>query len=155
MLRGDQVHGVTVLARDITSSRKNEARFTELFETLQEGIYIITPDDRILDANPALVRMLGYDSKDELLSHSLADLLPDQEQRRLMRQEVDAQPMLQGREMTLLRKDGSPIICLNTAAAVRDTAGHVVRYHGALMDITGRREMERRLYQQQEFARSE
>jgi PAS domain S-box-containing protein len=153
MLRGDQVHGVTVLARDITSSRKNEARFTELFETLQEGIYIITPDDRILDANPALVRMLGYDSKDELLSHSLADLLPDQEQRRLMRQEVDAQPMLQGREMTLLRKDGSPIICLNTAAAVRDTAGHVVRYHGALMDITERREMERRLYQQQEFAR--
>jgi PAS domain S-box-containing protein len=153
MLRGDQVHGVTILARDITSSRKNEARFTELFETLQEGIYIVTPDDRILDANPALVRMLGYDSKEELLSHSLADLLPDTEQRRLLRQEVDTQPMLQGRELTLYRKDGSPIICLNTAAVVRDTMGKVVRYHGALMDITERREMERRLYQQQEFAR--
>jgi PAS domain S-box-containing protein len=153
MLRGDQVHGVTILARDITSSRKNEARFTELFETLQEGIYIVTPDDRILDANPALVRMLGYDSKEELLSRSLADLLPDAEQRRLLRQEVDTQPMLQGREMTLFRKDGSPIVCLNTAAVVRDTTGRVVRYHGALMDITERREMERRLYQQQEFAR--
>ena len=153
MLRGEQVHGVTVLARDITASRKNEARFTELFETLQEGIYIVTPDDRILDANPALVRMLGYDSKEDLLSRSLADLLPDPEQRRLLRQEVDTQPMLQGREMTLYRKDGSPIICLNTAAVVRDTMGKVVRYHGALMDITERREMERRLYQQQEFAR--
>jgi PAS domain S-box-containing protein len=153
MLRGDQVHGITILARDITSSRKNEARFTELFETLQEGIYIVTPDDRILDANPALVRMLGYDSKEELLSHSLADLLPDTEQRRLLRQEVDTQPMLQGRELTLYRKDGSPIICLNTAAVVRDTMGKVARYHGALMDITERREMERRLYQQQEFAR--
>jgi PAS domain S-box-containing protein len=153
MLRGEQVHGVTVLARDITASRKNEARFTELFETLQEGIYIVTPDDRILDANPALVRMLGYDSKEELLSRSLADLLPDPEQRRLLRQEVDTQPMLQGREMTLYRKDSSPIICLNTAAVVRDTMGKVVRYHGALMDITERREMERRLYQQQEFAR--
>src|SRR3984957_6985146 len=153
MMRGDQVHGVTILARDITASRKNEARFTELFETLQEGIYIVTPDDRILDANPALVRMLGYDSKEDLLSRSLADLLPDPEQRRLLRQEVDTQPMLQGREMTLYRKDGSPIICLNTAAVVRDTMGKVVRYHGALMDITERREMERRLYQQQEFAR--
>jgi PAS domain S-box-containing protein len=153
MLRGEQVHGVTILARDITASRKNEARFTELFETLQEGIYIVTPDDRILDANPALVRMLGYDSKEDLLSRSLADLLPDPEQRRLLRQEVDTQPMLQGREMTLYRKDGSPIICLNTAAVVRDTMGKVVRYHGALMDITERREMERRLYQQQEFAR--
>src|SRR3981189_3229143 len=40
VLRGDDVHGVTVLARDITASRKNEARFTELFESLQEGIYI-------------------------------------------------------------------------------------------------------------------
>lgn len=153
MMRGDQVHGVTILARDITASRKNEARFTELFETLQEGIYIVTPDDRILDANPALVRMLGYDSKEELLSHSLADVLPDAQQRRLLRQEVDNEPMLQGRELTLIRKDGHPIICLNTAAVVRDTSGRVLRYHGALMDITERREMERRLYQQQEFAR--
>jgi PAS domain S-box-containing protein len=153
MLRGDQVHGVTVLARDITASRKNEARFTELFETLQEGIYIVTPDDRILDANPALVRMLGYDSKEELLSRTLADILPDDAQRRLLRQEVDSQPMLQGRELTLFRKDGRPIICLNTAAVVREASGRVLRYHGALMDITERREMERRLYQQQEFAR--
>ncbi len=153
MLRDDQVHGVTVLARDVTALRRNEARFTELFETLQEGIYIVTPDDAILDANPALVRMLGYDSKEDLLAHSLADILPDAAQRRLLRQEVDNQPMLQGREITLMRKDGNAIVCLNTAAVVRDTAGRVLRYHGALMDITERREMERRLYQQQEFAR--
>jgi PAS domain S-box-containing protein len=153
ILRDDQVQGVTVLARDVTALRKNEARFTELFETLQEGIYIVTPGDVIIDANPALVRMLGYDSKEELLSRSVADILPDVAQRRLLRQEVDNQPMLQGREITLLRKDGSSVICLNTAAAVRDTSGRVVRYHGALMDITERREMERRLYQQQEFAR--
>ena len=153
MLREDRVHGVTILARDITSLRRNEVRFTELFETLQEGIYIVTPDDRILDANPALVRMLGYDSKEDLLQRTLADVLPDVEQRRFLRHEVDTQPMLQGREITLIRKDGSPIICLNTAAVVRDITGKVLRYHGALMDITERREMERRLYQQQEFAR--
>src|SRR6266849_4854487 len=41
MLRDDQVQGVTVLARDITALRNNEARFTELFESLQEGIYIV------------------------------------------------------------------------------------------------------------------
>jgi PAS domain S-box-containing protein len=153
MLRDDEVHGVTILARDVTASRRNEARFTELFETLQEGIYIVTPDDRILDGNPALIRMLGYSSKEELLSHTLADLIPDEAQRRLLRQEIDQQPMLQGREITLIRKDGRPIICLNTAAVVRDSYGKITRYHGALMDITERREMERQLYQQQEFAR--
>ncbi len=55
--------------------------------------------------------------------------------------------------MTLIRKDGTSIVCLNTATAVRDNTGRVVRYQGALMDITERREMERRLHQQQEFAR--
>jgi PAS domain S-box-containing protein len=153
MLRDNEVHGVTVLARDITALRKNEARFTELFESLQEGIYIVTPDDRIIDANPALARMLGYDSKEELLSRTFADLVPDEAQRRALRQGIETQPMLQGREITLTRKDGSPVVCLNTAGCVRDTGGHVVRYHGALMDITERREIEHRLYQQQEFAR--
>ncbi len=73
MLRDDKVHGLTVLARDVTSARRNEARFTELFETLQEGIYIATPDDKVLEVNPALVRMLGYDSKEELLAMRVAD----------------------------------------------------------------------------------
>jgi PAS domain S-box-containing protein len=153
MLRGDEVHGITILARDVTALRKNEARFTELFESLHEGIYIATPDDRLIDVNPALARMLGYDSKEELLSRSFADLLPDQAQRHAFRQEVDSQLMIQGREITLTRKDGRPVVCLNTAGAVRDPNGRVIRYHGALMDITERREMERRLYQQQEFAR--
>src|SRR5260370_40444726 len=153
MVRGHDGHGVGILARDITALRKNEARFTELFESLQEGIYIATPDDRLIDVNPALARMLGYESKEELLSRSFADFLPDDEQRRALRQEVDSQPIVQGREITLVRKDGRPLVCLNTAGAVRDTSGRVVRYHGALMDITERREMERRLYQQQEFAR--
>src|ERR1700680_2368013 len=123
MTRDNQVHGLTVLGRDITALRKNEARFTELFETLQEGIYITTPDDRLIDANPALARMLGYDSKEELMSRTFADLLPDEAQRRALREEVDTQTMVRGREITLTRKDGKPLVCLNTAGAVRDTTG--------------------------------
>jgi len=153
MLRDNEVHGVTVLGRDITALRKNEARFTQLFETLQEGIYIITADDRVLDANPALVRMLGYDSKEEFLSLRPSEFLADDKLRRSFLKEVDEKSVLVGREVTLKRKDGGELICLNTAAAVRDASGKVVRFQGAVMDITERREMERRLYQQQEFAR--
>jgi two-component system NtrC family sensor kinase len=153
MLRDDQVHGLTVLARDITALRRNEARFTELFETLQEGIYIVTPDDRILDVNPALVRILGYDSKEELLARKVSELFPDDALRSAVVAEVNRQPILEGREIILIRKDGQPIVCLNTAAAVRDASGKVIRYQGALMDITARREIEHRLHKQQEFAR--
>jgi len=152
MLRDNEVHGLTVLARDITALRKNEARFTELFETLQEGIYITTPDGAILDANPALVRMLGYSAKEELLTKTVPEIFIDRGERKAIRDQVERQPMLEGREITLLRKDGVSIVCLNTAAAVRDTSGKVMRYQGALMDITQRREMERRLHKQQEFA---
>ena len=153
MVRDDKVHGLTVLARDITALRKNEARFTELFETLQEGIYITTPSGQILDANPALVRMLGYETKEELLAKKVPEVFANKEERKLLKEEVERQSTLQGREITLLRKDGHPIICLHTAAAVRDSTGAVLRYQGAVMDITARREMEHRLHQQQEFAR--
>ena len=153
MMRGENIHGITVLARDVSALRRNETRFTELFETLQEGIYITTPDGRILDANPALVRMLGYDSKEDLLKRQVPEILLDPAERKALVQQAAAQPMVAGREVTLLRKDGGSIVCLNTVASVRDNAGKVVRYQGAVMDITERREIERRLRQQQEFAR--
>jgi PAS domain S-box-containing protein len=153
MVREDTVHGLTILARDITAQRRNEARFTELFETLQEGIYIVTPDDKILEVNPALVRMLGYHSREELLAKKVSEIFVDEEQRKTLTREVNSQPAPEGREITLRRKDGKPIVCLNTSTAVRDTGGKIVRYQGALADITERRAIEKRLYQQQEFAR--
>jgi PAS domain S-box-containing protein len=153
MTRDNKVHGLTVLGRDITALRKNEARFTELFETLQEGIYIATPEGNILDANPALVRMLGYDSKEELLLKHVQDILPDQIERKALMEEVERQPSPQGREINLLRKDGTPIVCLNTTTSVRDTTGRVIRYQGSLMDVTARRQMEHQLHKEQEFAR--
>ena len=153
MMRGDKIGGITVLARDISALRKNETRFTELFESLQEGIYITTPDGTIVDVNPALVRMLGYDSKEEVLKRRVPEIFVDREERKLVKDEIERQPMIQGKEITLIRRDGTSIVCLNTAAAVRDNSGRVLRYQGALMDITERREMERRLHQQQEFAR--
>jgi PAS domain S-box-containing protein len=153
MTRDTEVHGLTILGRDITALRKNEARFTELFESLQEGIYITTSDGAILDANPALISMLGYDSKEDLLSHRVSDVFADSAERTSLMEEVERQPAPQGREITLLRKDGSPIYCLNTTSAVRDTSGRVIRYQGSIMDITARRQMERQLHKEQEFAR--
>ncbi|HWY08965.1 MAG TPA: PAS domain S-box protein [Candidatus Acidoferrales bacterium] len=153
MIRDDEVHGVTVLARDITAMKRSEARFTELFETLQEGIYIVSPEDKILEVNPALVRMLGYSSKEELMSKRVSEVFVDEAQRASIVREVSREASPHGHELTLHRKDGQPVYCLNTASAVRDTAGNVIRFQGALVDITERRAIEKQLHQQQEFAR--
>src|SRR5215469_16376208 len=152
MIRDGEVHGVTVLARDITAMKRSEARFTELFESLQEGIYIITPDDKILEVNPALVSMLGYQSREEVLAKRATEVFAEDLLRNAVAYAADSAGP-QGREITLLRKDGQLVHCLNTATAVRDNNGRIVRFQGALVDITERRAMEKQLHQQQEFAR--
>src|ERR1700686_1847044 len=106
MMRGGEVQGITVLGRDVTALRKTEARFTEFFESLQEGIYITTPDGAIVDVNPALVRMLGYGSKEELLKIRVPEIFVDPAERKTVQDEVERQPMIQGREITLIRKAG-------------------------------------------------
>ena len=63
IVKGGEVTGASVLARDITGHREKEQRFTQLFESLQEGVYISTPEGRLLEVNPALVTILGYETK--------------------------------------------------------------------------------------------
>lgn len=152
--RDGQVVGASGLARDVTAQQAEETRFSELFATLQEGIYFSTPEGRLLDVNPALLRILGYDSREELCRVNVRDLYFDPAERDRLLAEIDSQQTLRNREVTLRRKDGSPVVCLDTSTAIRDAAGRVVRYQGTLVDITDRREMERRLHRQQEFARS-
>jgi PAS domain S-box-containing protein len=152
MMRGTQIQGFTVLARDITQQRENEARFTQLFESLQEGIYITSPEGRILDANPALVRLLGFSNKSDLLECNMSDFFLDPG--RIARDHsAGADQPLVAREVVLRRKDGVPLHCLDTGIVVRDAYGKIIRYQGALLDVTERRQIEHRLHQQQEFAR--
>lgn len=153
VLRDGEVRAISVLGRDVTREREAEARFAELFETLQEGVYFTTPEGKILDANPALVRMLGYESKEELLQVNVQDLYLHSEERPALLSELERHVALREREITLRRKDGTPVICQDTSTAIRDAYGRVIRYQGTLADITHRREMEKSLHEEKEFAR--
>jgi PAS domain S-box-containing protein len=153
VVRDGQVTGLSCLARDVTNQREAEQRFTELFETLQEGIYFTTPEGEILDANPALVRMLGFERKEDLLRVNVRDLFADPGARARQADELARRGTLLENEIELRRKDGAIISCLDTSSAIRDSAGRVVRYQGSLVDITDRRRIEKKLHEEQEFAR--
>jgi PAS domain S-box-containing protein len=153
MAREGTEQGLSILARDITKERETEARFTELFETLQEGVYLAAEDGRLEDVNPAFVRMLGYKDREELLGRPLADFL-------LKADEGEIEPALPAeadivyrREATLRRHDGSALTALHASAVIRDAAGHVRRRQGTLVDISERRQIETHLQREQEFAR--
>lgn len=153
VLKDGELTGASCLARDVTQQREAEVRFTELFETLQEGIYFTTPDGQILDANPALVRMLGYSSKEELLKVNVQELFVDPAVRPRQIEELRNRVQLQEFELQLRRKDGEVILCLDNSSVIRDSSGRAVRYQGALVDITERRRMEKKLHEEEEFAR--
>ena len=150
IVKGDEVVGASMLGRDVTEQREKELRFTELFETLQEGVYFSTPEGHLLDANPALVSMLGYAEKRDLLAVEPAALNFDPGPPVLGRA-VDDRGGVRTREIKLRRKDGTAAIFLDSSRAVWDTSGNIIRYQGTLVDITEKRKMERQLAQQEEF----
>ncbi len=141
------------LGRDVTSQHDSEIRFTELFQSLREGIFFSTPDGKILDANPALINMLGYTIKEELQARSLRDLYQDPTVRDALMQELDREGAVQNREIVFLRKDNKPLYCLASGFAIRDAAGRMVQTQGTIVDITERREIEKKLHKEQEFVR--
>ncbi|MFZ0731187.1 MAG: PAS domain S-box protein [Candidatus Sulfotelmatobacter sp.] len=152
IIKGDEVVGASVLGRDVTEQREKELRFTELFETLQEGVYFSTPEGKLLDANPALVSMLGYEEKHELLAVEPSALNYDPGKPVLGRA-ADDRGGVRTREVKLRRKDGAAAMFLDSSRAVWDTAGNIIRYQGTLVDITEKRKMERQLAQGEEFRR--
>ena len=150
IVKGDELAGVSMMGRDVTEQREKEMRFTELFETLQEGVYFSTPEGQLLDSNPALVSMLGYTERGDLLSVKPAALNFDPGPPVLGRA-VDDRGGVRTREIKLRRKDGAAAIFLDSSRAVWDTSGNIIRYQGTLVDITEKRKMERQLAQQEEF----
>ncbi len=140
IVSGGQVTGISGMARDVTREREMEAFYTELFARLEEGVYLRTPDGRLLDANPAMVSLLGYNSKEELLGVNWHDL-----------ETAETSVALRSGETALRRKDGAVGVFHGSAVPILDNNGQVTRVQGTLNDVTREREMEDRWEQQREF----
>src|SRR5215469_13677439 len=153
VVKDGRVTGVTGLARDISTQREAESRFTDLFETLHEGVYFATPDGELLDVNPAAVHMLGYQDKEELLKQPIERLFDNAAEHAALLEALRKSGSVRDRELSLRRKDGSLIRTLNSSVAIRNPSGEFVRFQGSLVDITERGQMERRLREEQEFVR--
>jgi PAS domain S-box-containing protein len=153
IIKSGEVVGASILGRDVTGQHEKELRFTELFETLQEGAYFSTPEGSLLDANPALVSILGYTTKEELLALEPGKLNVDPADPPVLGRAPDDRGGVRAREISLRKKDGTSAVFLESSRAVWDAAGKLIRYQGTLVDVTERRKLERQLLQQEEFRR--
>ncbi|MCS6817629.1 MAG: response regulator [Blastocatellia bacterium] len=127
-------------------ARRLEAQYRSIFENAVVGIYQSTPQGRILVANPALARMLGYDSVEELLQVDIErDLYVDASERRRNMEVLHRTGRLNGVEFALRRRDGGHIFVQEYARAVTDEEGKVLYYEGMLVDVTERHRLQQQL----------
>ena len=129
-------HDVDERERLARALRETEDRYRALFDGVPLGLYRTTPAGKILEANAALVRMLGFHSKEELLGADVRDIIDPEERRaeeRLLEERGTIRTVLR-----LRRADGSALWVEDNARAVRDEAGTVVAYEGSLVDVTER-----------------
>ncbi len=152
MVEGEHVSAVFGWARDITVQLESEVRFTNLFDSLREGIFFTTPEGRILDANPAFVRILGYDSKEELLACDVREIHDAPLQGDGLVRETIANGAVREVDVVFRRKDGRRIQCLASAFAVRDSAGRL-RFQGMIQDVSELREAQKKLRAEQKVLR--
>jgi PAS domain S-box-containing protein len=140
VVKNGAVTGVSGLARDVTDQRESEARFTELFENLQEGVYFCDASGVLLDVNPAMVRMLGYSTREEIIGCNIGTLYFEAPQDVFAERKRSPQMASLTREITLRCRDGTPIVCLDNSNATFDVQGRMVRHQGTLVDITLRKQ---------------
>ncbi len=125
--------------------RESEEKYRNLFEKSAAGIFRVTPDGKIMDANPRFASILGYESAEELKSIPAIKLYPNPEDRKMLTGEIERAGKVEGYRVWLKRKDGRPV-CISVYGAVeRDESGKSLYYHGTVLDVTEEEETKRAL----------
>jgi PAS domain S-box-containing protein len=123
-----------------------------LFDNVVDGVFQMTLDGRLISANPALVRLLGYDSKDELGDASLADFCVEAKDHDRLVKELTAYGRVRNYEYGLRRHSGSVIVVVQNSRIVEDDAGNILYCEGIITDVTQRKAAERALFEEKERA---
>ena len=141
--QGSPQKGTIHVVRDITDRRSAEEKYRLLFEQVQEGVYVANPAGQLIDCNDALVHMLGYSKREELLVLNLdSEICVDPKQRDAFRHEIEAHNYVRNFEVTLRRKDGTLLLAVESSFATRGATGNIERYQGFVLDMTEKRRAE-------------
>jgi PAS domain S-box-containing protein len=159
MYKAGEMVGAVVTFLDISDRkraeeqlRRSEQKYRQLFENATYGMFWSKPDGTLLDVNPAMVAMLGYNSRDELLQRNLNyDIYENEFTRRVILESYGPSEKVEGAEVNWQRKDGKPIVVRISGNLIREKNGSVDHYEVIAEDITERRSLEEQLRQSQKM----
>src|SRR6267378_6270048 len=139
---GRQLGTVHVL-KDITDRKRAEEKYRTLVSSVQEGVFISTPQGRFLDFNDALLRMTGYENREELMALDIPSAFyASSSDRDRLKKLLQQHGTVADFEFEMRRKDGEIRTMLESSMAVRDADGMVTAYQEFLLDITERKQAE-------------
>jgi len=149
----DHISGFCGIARDVTERhvmlailQASERRYRDLFTNVFDGVFRTSPEGLLLSANPALVKMLGYSSEEELREADIErDIYYAGEERSGWMERLSRDGELRNAKLRLRKKDGTVIHVLENSYAVKNPGGEILFYEGTLTDITEMKAAEERL----------
>jgi PAS domain S-box-containing protein len=160
-----QGRAIVMVGIDITERRQAEEalriaeeKYRGIFENALDGIFQSTPDGKYLSVNPAMARIFGYDSPEEMLFSTREaghDIYVDDSYRDRFNGILDHVEEIEGFEYQVYRKDGSQIWIEENTRAVRNDRGELLYYEGMVQDITKRKQEEAELRRQVQELRIE
>ncbi len=141
------IHARKIVEEALTES---ESRYRTLFEGFPLGLYQTTPDGKIINVNPALVKLLKYPNRDSLLLLNVSDLFVQPVKRSQQISVLEKKDILLQSEIEIRCHNGSTVWVRDNAHVVRDSHGKIVCYEGSLEDISDIRKAEEALRDSEE-----
>lgn len=161
ILHEDNIVGIRGILVDISERRateqeliNSEKKYRLLFENNLSGVFRSTLEGELLDCNSAYAEMFGYESRDEILQHSVLDLYPRIEIREEMLKALNDKKHLKNYELELLRKDGSTVWALINVNLVQDFNDDQEILVGNIADITEQKKAHEALQRSEKNYRS-
>ncbi|MEE8108907.1 MAG: PAS domain S-box protein [Gammaproteobacteria bacterium] len=145
------IRNATERARIKIELKASEQNYRALYRNVVAGVFSTTLDGQFISANPSMVKLLGYDSEEELLKIDIPSQIhacPEQRQRWV--EQVHAAGEMVNAELRLRRKDGREITVLENSCLVYDDDGNPSHYQGTLIDVTERMQAEAALRKSEE-----
>jgi PAS domain S-box-containing protein len=142
---------MTVFFRDVTESKKaemalkdSETRYRNIFENSEEGIYQSTAEGKYIQLNPALARMLGFESPESVLNevNDISTLYVNPDDRKKLKKFLEKEDAVNDYHIEIFLKNGQKAWVSVTEKAIRDENGIILYYEGIARDITKKKEIE-------------
>jgi PAS domain S-box-containing protein len=129
---------------------ESERQYRSLFEDSIDGVYSVTRDGIVTDANASYCQLFGY-PREEMIGKDIRELYLDPADRPKFQKAIEQKGFVKDYEIRFRKRDGTEVDCLITSSVHVGKDGNILEYRGILRDLTLRKELHRQLQQAQKM----